>query len=241
METICKINLNDSNTTEIPGRIFHFWNCFYLDESLSYDAQKLNIDFRYQAAAYGNANIHFYQGFPTMVNQENNLVFGLWESPFEKLPEDEKSKKYTYLFFEENFYNCLEIAEKHKLKSIRIENNKFYYFPTFKHDVNLQKLTPNSFEVMQNCRKLKNELPHLIKVISPNITPSLTSEGFLHILSTFSVPKQQGGNTYIHHQFKNQLFHEVNTSSLNDLKIELWDQNNKKLRLGLGGKIIILF
>lgn len=227
------INPDDINVTQIPTNVFEFHNKLYIQPTESYDAEKLHKEIEDQVETFGKMNPAMFKGYCTKIDS-NNLVFGQFKFPFENIEKSQHWYYGTFLFFHENIYQCLELEDESKIKKIQIANESYYYFSTLEYDEKTKEYIPITIKTSNKLRKMKIQIPRVIKIICPQSEPVITSNGYKNILNMFTVSTEQLLNTYVHIDFSKHIFTRLNTNQINNLHVSFVNENNQPLRLYRG-------
>lgn len=175
-----------------------------------------------------------YHGMLVEMRPSDILNFGQFDYP---ISEDLISYKNssTYIFMHKAFFNAISLDNKDVFKKVQIDNEEYFYFATLQFNEQSQNWEPFSVRVTDDCEKMRIQMPKLIKVICSEIEPSYSTSGFQKILNIFT-PNRNSIGTYVQKKFQNHIFHNTCVKDLTKLNIQLLDEEDVPLQLGLGGK-----
>ena len=233
---VAKIDLENKEISRIPGEAFKFHNKFYLDSCKDYTPLLLHQELKDQVEAYAQINPAMFKGYISEL-ENNELKFGQFLFPFQNI-EKSKHKYYgTILFFHENLHNCLELGKNSMLRKIEIANQNYFYFTTLSSD---NDMSMHTITASNDFSGLRIKKPEIIKILCPQLEAAMTSNGYQNILNTFTLTSEHHLGTYLHIDFPKHIFRRLNANQVSNLEVSLVDEDNKKLRLDIGGKLLAL-
>ena len=211
------INLSDFNEV----------HKFYLKENVNYDPLSLHQAFKDMIKVNIHNDRHSYRGFFTDHDSDQNILkFSQYNFPFNSLSGSNRWKARTVLFFHEKFYESFSAVDNDSFNgSVMIENEKYYYFYNSANRVPLKV----SFE----AKKLQVKIPNVVKVLTKDIKPILTQEGYSNQIAIFSLNTSDSGK-YFHQSFTSPTHFPFDFICQRYLEIELVDENNERLHLTEG-------
>ena len=217
----CRLDQLDNGKlikNELQVEDFRSTDFFFINEHESYNSRKLNFEIRWKI--HGNAiqSKDFY-GYPCKVYEKNTkeIEFGLF------LDKEDKSSLSVILFFNENFFNALELSDLDSFEKCYVSNERYLYkicdqFTTITRSKN-------------NCKHLMLRYPRLINICSRKICQD--SNNSKRVLNNFSILRSQCGS-YVTKNFKNSRYFELSSESHSSFDIFFTDENFKPLRLANG-------
>ena len=205
---------------------------FYLQDTESYNAETINEQFSKKISFVIKNEVRNYRGFPSKVSSSSNtLEFSQFRFPFDQFDSNERWKIRTVLFFHEKFVDSFN--EQNSLAMFtKIDGEKYYWY--------YNKENAPTLKISFNKEKLKVKVPKIVKVVSKEIEPLLTQEGFSNIIALFAI-NPLDVNKYIHKNFSNREFFQLDFRHKNHFEIELLDERDCRLELSEGLPSIVKF
>ena len=209
---------------------------FYLNDKESYTPKSINDAFTDSIKVNFFNNKNAYRGFFSQYNTiTKKIEFSQFKFPFDRFKESEKNGLRTIIFFHEKFKNAFlknEIMNNNRIivnntfnGSLKINNDKYYYI------FNSENKQP--IKTKLNSKKLEVKIPNIIKIISKDIQPLLTQEGYSNEIAVFPLNKTDN-NQYFHKTFTAKEYFPLDFTGKKHFEIKLINENNNRIKLSHG-------